>query len=366
MTHPQKQRLSGIDLVRGIAAYAVIQVHSGDETWGSVEPSALTFRLLFYFAVPFFLAASFFFSTRKTDGTTSWNFWKSKIERILIPYALWSIVYLVFRFVFFSLTHQSTKLQTLFRDPLSIIFFGGASYQLYFLPLLFAGTFLILLANYFEKRKISNIGLAIQIVLSMLFYEALVISGNDFQLGSGIAFAGLSSAIAQEANQNHALRFILVQISWLIRCLPYMLVAVLLNRWLNKIGISRLCYLPIAGWFFVIFLLVNAIDIYLLPNALNDIFIAYFLLLTGISISKDLGERKIVRNLGACSFGIYLIHPIVMNLVKPIVHKLLPESLGQVSISSMLAFCIPTFLLSWLFVSFIKQERRIAKYLFGI
>jgi peptidoglycan/LPS O-acetylase OafA/YrhL len=28
----KKQRLSGIDLCRGLAAYAVILVHSGDET----------------------------------------------------------------------------------------------------------------------------------------------------------------------------------------------------------------------------------------------------------------------------------------------------------------------------------------------
>lgn len=34
MTYQQKQRLVGIDLIRGMAAYAVIQVHSGDQTWG--------------------------------------------------------------------------------------------------------------------------------------------------------------------------------------------------------------------------------------------------------------------------------------------------------------------------------------------
>ncbi len=61
----KKSRLLGIDLCRGLAAFVVVVVHSGDETWGvPVRYWALQFRLLFYFAVPFFLTVSFFFTTQ--------------------------------------------------------------------------------------------------------------------------------------------------------------------------------------------------------------------------------------------------------------------------------------------------------------
>ncbi|MBD2445782.1 acyltransferase [Nostoc sp. FACHB-152] len=359
----RKQRLLGIDLCRGIAAYAVVQVHSGDETWGSVEPSAFLFRSLFYFAVPFFLAGSFLFSTRKASDSTSWSFWKSKIERILIPYLIWSILYLIIRSAFFTLTHESARIQSLFQDPLSLVFFGGASYQLYFLPLLFTGTFLILLAHYLEKRKIGIKGLIILAVSSIFIGQILAIYGNNFKLGPNVAFVSLVELIAPDANQNNLIRLILVQISWLIWCLPYVILSMILNRWLNKADRLNLFNAFTSIIFLGLFLIIDVFRNYI--PSFSSILLAYLFLLTGISISKYLKDNKFIENVGACSFGIYLIHPIVMNLVKPFVHKLLPTSLVQVSIPSMLAFCIPTFFISWALVSLIKREKRISLYLFG-
>jgi peptidoglycan/LPS O-acetylase OafA/YrhL len=366
MTSQPKQRLSGIDLSRGIAAYAVIQVHSGDETWGlPIEPSAIAFRVLFYFAVPFFLAASFFFSTGKASSCTSWSFWKSRIERIAIPYAVWSLLYVIVRFAFFSLKGDVSKRQALLHDPFSIAFFGGASYHLYFLPLLFAGTFLIFLIYYLEKYKIGLPGLTIVAGLSILLEMALVRSGNEFQLGRYIAFEGLANAIAPGANDNNFIRFILIQISWMVKCLPYILIAVILKQWLNRVGVARLTTLPASILFFVTFVLADLLKSYFFASSFSDLVVAYSLLLSGISISKLLGDNKFLKSLGACSFGIYLIHPIIMNLVEPFVHRIYPASASEVSILSMMAFCIPSFLFSWIAVSLLKREKRISTILFG-
>jgi hypothetical protein len=47
-----KARLLGIELFRGISTYAVILVHSGDETWNlPSSAAAIEFRYHFYFAV---------------------------------------------------------------------------------------------------------------------------------------------------------------------------------------------------------------------------------------------------------------------------------------------------------------------------
>ena len=97
-----KQKLLGIELCRGLSTYAVILVHSGDESWGLyTDPSAIAFRLHFYFAVPFFLATAFYFMTAKPDIAYSSKFWRSRIERILIPYTIWSAIFLISRAIIF-------------------------------------------------------------------------------------------------------------------------------------------------------------------------------------------------------------------------------------------------------------------------
>lgn len=82
----EKQHLIGIDVSRALAAYAVILVHSGDYTWGiPVDEGVPTFRAFFYFAVPFFLAVSFFFMSRRygtADTLIKAGFWKSKFNRV--------------------------------------------------------------------------------------------------------------------------------------------------------------------------------------------------------------------------------------------------------------------------------------------
>ena len=103
MKNKSTQRLFGVDLLRGIAAYAVVFVHSGDETLGlPISQNAIALRMDFYFAVPFFLATSFYFLTSRNDIDISKRFWCSRVERILISYAVWSLIYVAFRSFFFS------------------------------------------------------------------------------------------------------------------------------------------------------------------------------------------------------------------------------------------------------------------------
>ncbi|MEO1802808.1 MAG: acyltransferase family protein, partial [Cyanobacteria bacterium J06629_2] len=90
----KSSKLAGIELCRGLAALAVIIVHSGDDTWGiPIAKSAIQFRLLFYFAVPFFIASYFYFATRKLPLRISLDFWQKKFRRIVVPYLLWSIIF---------------------------------------------------------------------------------------------------------------------------------------------------------------------------------------------------------------------------------------------------------------------------------
>ncbi|MGL5807365.1 MAG: acyltransferase [Xenococcaceae cyanobacterium] len=360
-------RLLGIDLCRGIAAYAVILVHSGDETWGiPVDRSAVEFRHLFYFSVPFFLATSFYLTTRKSTIDISWNFWLSRIERILIPYVFWSLFYLLFKFITFSLTSQTEAINNLIQDPLAIIFFGGASYHLYFLPLLFSGYFLLPLGIYLREKKISTRKLIILSCLSTLIAHLILISNNSFILSSNLAFPGLLDLLPARGIIYSIARLILVALAWLLRCLPYLLTAMIVNILITKKVNLKFSKISKITLIFLIFILFNISSKYFPFTAITEIVIAYSLLLFAIALSSRLKQNKLIINLGLCSFGIYLIHPIIKSCVEIIIAKGLPQLTERVSIESMLVYSTLSFALSWWIVSQLIRHKLIAKYMFGI
>jgi surface polysaccharide O-acyltransferase-like enzyme len=226
----KKPKLLGIELIRGLSTYAVILVHSGDQTWHvPVDSSAITFRSLFYFAVPFFLAAAFYFMTVKTEIVDYKKFWQSKFQRIVVPYLIWSGIFFFFRVIIFR--NNPERLHHLLQDPLSIIFFGGASYHLYFLPMMFTGTLWVLTIPFLSRLKTNKLGLVLLGILSIILYLLLETSGNGFHLGEmNTAFRNITTNLEIDLEKYPLLRFTLVEIAWAIRCLPYFLIALIINK----------------------------------------------------------------------------------------------------------------------------------------
>lgn len=362
----RKRRLLGIDLCRGLAAFAVIVVHSGDETWRvPVSYWALQFRLFFYFAVPFFLAVSFFFTTQNFSKNIDLQFVKTKFKRILIPYAVWSIFYLVFGTIFSLLTHQSDRLNELLQDPFSIIFFGGASYHLYFLPLLFSGILLLFLIKNLVKRQNGIIIIAFLSILGIILNEIIALSGNSFRLNPPVAFTSLLNLIEPNSIGYQIARFFLMQIAWMLKCLPYLCLAIVLNYLLLKVKPSIFKSRGALLLFFAIFILANTFRAKFIISELSPVVIAFSLLLFGICLSSHLTENSVIKSLGNCSFGIYLIHPILKRITTSILSYTIPQLASQVTVISMLCFSISAFLVSWLVVLVMMKNKQIAKYMFG-
>ena len=357
-------RLNGIDLCRGLAAFAVILVHSGDETWGvPISEAAIRFRHLFYFAVPFFLAASFYFSTKKLPIVIDSNFWQKKFKRIVMPYLAWSLFYVVMKTVIYSLTNKTAEVQQLLKDPISLIFFGAASYHLYFIPLLVAGLLLFYLANYLTKQRDLNLVLSGFALFSLASYQLLLNCQNDFNIDSGTAFPELLNLISQSSLFYQPSRIILVYAAWAVRCLPYLAIALLVNHVLTQ-NISRWLYSRrTIVCLLLVCVLANAFGEQYLPQAISEIIIAYSLLLFGISVSHYLPNSGIITQIGACSFGIYLIHPFIKSIVDIGLVKLVPQVTQQVSIFSILTYSVISFLASWMVVALMQKNKLIGQYI---
>jgi peptidoglycan/LPS O-acetylase OafA/YrhL len=362
------QRLLGIDIIRGIAAYAIIFVHSGDESWGlPISQAAISVRLLFYFAVPFFLATSFFFLTSRAEIDTSPRFWRSRIGRILIPYVVWTIIYLISRSVFFFKSQQMDRLWDLLRDPLSIFCFGGASYHLYFLPLLFTGTFLVIIAKYLQQIRVNRIVISCLAILSLVAYEWLTRSGNGFHLNPNTAFKNLSQINGWEIDNLPLLRFVLVQTAWLLNCLPYLLIGITILPLCDQVSKWNATYRLITACLCgIVFLGSGAAILIGIPAIVKDVGQAYSLLLLAIILSGYIKQGWIFQSLGVCSFGIYLIHPFAMLSIKGALAKTLPSLAAEVSILSMLTISIGSFMISWVAIALMMKNKWVAKYALGV
>ena len=359
------QRYGGIDLCRGIAAFAVVMVHSGDETWGlPISDLAIELRYWFYFAVPFFLATSFYFATRKLPLKINADFWRKKLRRIVIPYLIWSTVYLALYSLIWLLTNSGDRVEQLLADPLAVVLFGAACYHLYFMPLLFIGYLLLHGANYLAALKNTKTWLAIGCLVSIGMYYGLSVSNNNFNLGTYTAFPDVLNRIEVESIFYPLGRTILVFLAWIIRCLPYFFGALLVNQLARQPKFERWLHRRwMATTTLVVFVLANTVGRTFFPNAVNEIIIAFSFLIFALSISSFLRTHALITNLGLCSFGIYLLHPIFKTIVELIVMTLMPEIAQSVSITSMLVYALLTFAISWMAIALLLKNKLLAQYI---
>ncbi|MBD2501185.1 acyltransferase [Anabaena azotica] len=382
-----KQRLVGIDLFRGISAYAVVLIHVGTlMIYSGLPTNNLTNAVIEIsrFAVPFFLASSFYLMTQKlytTEQKTSVvSLFKSRSQRLLIPYFLWSLIYLCLRIL--KTLSESGNLKDLFQDPVLLLFLGGASIHLYFLPMLFTGSFLIILAEILVSRQIKLKTLLVLSIISIVFYELQIYSGNDFKFytdfgvnclavtnACSIAFKSIENPIFP--NYDHQIwRLLFVAIAWLIKCLPYTLLAMVINhprikkltKHLNinhAISLLSLALIITALW------LLNLYQITYFPQSLYELGTAFSLLICGIALSNKIPKSPYIENLGISSFGIYLIHYLILLIYINLLVKIIPNIKMLPPVITMLLISAVGFLTSWLIVARLMKIKVISKNLFS-
>jgi peptidoglycan/LPS O-acetylase OafA/YrhL len=357
----ESQRLTGIDVFRGLAMYAVIIVHI-DEGVTVFPPGWLGITSFAFFCVPFFLVAAFYFAINKLYTSQGRYPLKSRLLRLLIPYGVWSILYLLYKAAKYVVTGEPDRLFQLFQDPLSLVFFGDASYHLYFLPLLVMGTLLMRLVEFLIEKKVSWKGVGLIALVSLLIYEVILSTGNGLKRPDNVAFESLLAAIYPEGNSNPLLRLLLVEIFWALRCLPYVMFAMLLAH--PKANKFCLKFINNYSTFWVlVFLAVNIFGFWVLPDAVEEIARGYSALLAAIAISNLLKENALIKNIGLCSFGIYLIHIFFVEILQSVLVRLYPGYSSNASTVFLLLATAFVFLVSWGATNLLLKYKRLAQIL---
>lgn len=358
-------RLTGIDLLRGIAIYAVIILHADEGIL--TDPIGWTQILEFSgFAVPFFLATSFYLAFNKIYATGGQYDLKSRLTRLLLPYLAWTGIYITYKALKYLLQNESDSLNQLFQDPIALIFFGGAAFQLYFLPLLASGTVLIKPISWLINKRTHLKVLVILSVLSLISYELILISENNFNNASGIAFQALiNSSFLSEFKDSQLVRILLVEIAFIMRCLPYIFIAALitypdlnlLSRYKNILNIITIL---------VLFLIINIFGSSLLPASIHELSRGYTALLLAIALSNYLPQNQTMKHFSLCSFGIYLSHFLFVEVFQIIENRIYPGAMFRVSTPHLLIFAMLILVISWIATDFLMKRKILAKLMFGV
>ena len=364
MNHNNKRRLVGVDLFRGIAAFAVAVLHSGDATIAPISNAAMDFRYFFRYPVAFFIATSFYFLVGSSAAAKPTARIVSRVKRILIPYAIWSLLYLLMKGLQFFFSAGTNKFTDILRDPVSAIFFGGVTVHLYFLPLLSMGTIAAIASESIFKNPKLEV-LLVLFIISLIGYDLTIVSGNDFILGPNLAFRTFTEAIEPGSSQNSVIRLVAVPIAWIIRCLPYIFLA----KFIKHITVQKYLQSMRPGYCGILVLSFIALNIshkIFISASVHELAVAFAGLLSAISISKYLQNYPWIESLGVCSFGIYLIHVSIIRVEWSLLQKMSPQLSSEITILNILLLSTSSFLFAWSISHLILKHKKISNFLFGI
>ena len=132
-----KPHLDAIEYIRGISMLGVIGIHIGSQYLANPTPNihlVALFEIVTRFSVPIFFFISAFGLFYHLDPGVPFsyrNFLRRRLRAVLIPYLVWSAFYILH----YTLLFRDPMLLNL-RAILKYLFFGFASYQLYFLVIL--------------------------------------------------------------------------------------------------------------------------------------------------------------------------------------------------------------------------------------
>jgi len=353
-------RLIGIDLFRIIAAFGVIIIHGLGGIPMDNNASQLG-HIFSAFSVPFFLATAFYLAGISLQSKPNKFSLKKRMQRILVPFACWTAIYLVARAAkqFILNDHSFNKLIS---DPIGLLF-GSAGVQLYFLPMLATGTVIIfLIVEILNIRSLKY--LAILATISLMVLGWLQSTDNLFKLGQGIALIHLFPDLYTKPG----FREVFVLISWILSCLPYIFLSlILLNFHVKSILESRQnlkVSLPIS----IILIVVSLSIIHLNgSNAYLNIFLSYATLIFGLCISSSIRNLIFIQNLGRYTFGIYLVHALFTDGLAPLLEKVNSSLVpNELSLASLLIVSSTIFGLSLVLTFLISLHKISSRVLLGI
>lgn len=348
-------RLLGIDVGRGLAAYGVVVIHAfgnHPRSWWAVKLGGLFLA----FAVPFFLASSLYLTVGRlrTRGTS--GFLRGRVERLIVPYLMWTAIFVVVRGTLYVASGRRGDLYGLVASPLPLLLLGEASAQLYFIPLLLAGEVIAVALVALWGDRLGRPGLVVPLAAA-----GVALSWFD-TLRRSEAVTRRGGPVGPYVVWNEA-RFVV----WV---LPFLALALLfqLEPVRRRIGALR-------PWAIALILAaLAAIDLLtvfpeletVFPSNTRDLIVAFGALAAVIAVSPWVVAGRRLASLTACTFGIYLIHPLVTEFLEQVLTRTGVLRGVVISPAALAAFAAVAFFASWALVALTIRVPLLARLLYGV
>jgi peptidoglycan/LPS O-acetylase OafA/YrhL len=351
------RRIDGIDLFRGIAAFAVVILHSDEVI--KVAPQGWSFVLHFSdFAVPFFLATSFYLLVDKLANSAQLIKWSDRFYRLLVPYIFWSFIYLGIKILQFLLKKQPHKVQLLLENWSGLIFLGQSEFHLYFIPLLISGIILVAASESFLRSRPSLL-LSIFLLFLLLFIYNFYLSLDLTNINR------LEEMIKiKEFNLDYNIvSFFVKVLGFFLRCSSYIVMALICSRLMLK---NKLLDLKFSGFLLclILFIFINIFSDFGLPKVVDEFLKGYITLALAFTSSSYIHDNFIVSSLGRCSFGVYLMHLVFLQILWSVARKI-GFDFEKPSLAILFLSIFFVYLISWLLTYFLMQKKEISKIIFG-
>jgi peptidoglycan/LPS O-acetylase OafA/YrhL len=268
----------------------------------------LIIKQLTVFSVPGILFVSGYFIAFAAKGiaaNANWNFVKTRITRILYPYIIWSIV------IFVIIALKGDIFSPV--EYIKMLLTGTATQAYYFIPIIcqfyLISPLLIPLAKYYW-RLFLIFSLLIQLIMIILFYINIYLFDNEFFIIHIVFLTYLIYFSFGMVVGFHweIIRPILIRFKWLF--LVFLLIMSFLTIVEGEI-IRRTIGIEMLGS----------------PTTITGSIYAIMFILCILTFIEVIPLLSPFSRLSKSIFGIYLIHPIVLELVSVFVYWITPKVL---------------------------------------
>ena len=270
---PPAERIEAFDLLRAAAIFGVVWIHGCDTcVW------ALRMSRYASVSVPLFILISFFLmqsSAIRHPEVGSWQTLRKRLGRLLPAYAAWSAAYVVVRLAKRAAFPSADPAAL---DPVSVVWLGGASYQLYFIAALIYWSVLSLpLILFFSRHSRSRAPGAAMLAVA----------------GAGLLWAGAQILPQVEIAPQHSL------FAHALLLTGYVPLGMALALWSPAISNRRAVSLVCGG---AAAALVVFHPAWGLPAVLSVVLVLWATIRAGAPMPAW------IRRISALSYGIFLVH----------------------------------------------------------
>lgn len=292
------ERIASLEWLRLIAAFEVVWFHLPNSPFRSVACSGLVVFLLLTFSFMVLSWEKYHFK----------DFVSHRVNRLIVPWLFWSLIYFVFRLLRTGDAHDH-----FFSDVFSFRFlFGGGYIHLWYLPFVFIFSlgmyFICQWLKDFEKDRVfvgSLFAINLAIIVSSMIIQKMKLPYPFHQWAFAFSAMPIGFSIGLALKEKNVIgRFITIV---LIGCMSLVLCFAL---GFSKIFIPYLIGLPL-------------------------VFIFFFL---------RLPYQAVAIKLGSLTYGIYLVHPLVISFCRHVLH-----------IKQLIILGVLTFLISMLVVFLMRK-----------